>query len=220
MWNKQQTGAPGSSPSPAPNFPASNYGANPSSYPDSSGSRIPACLGASLQIKGELTGTEDLQIEGKVEGPISLDGHALIVGPAAQLNSKIEARDVIVFGKVVGDVRARDRVDIRGDGSVIGDITTVRISIEDGAYFKGRIEILQSKQAIQPASASAAPGAASSGAFSGATKSASTASASAAAASASSSGPTAAPKSPAAPGASAPASSSVSSPAAVPSKAS
>jgi cytoskeletal protein CcmA (bactofilin family) len=87
------------------------------------------------------TGTEDLQIDGRVDGPISLRGHELTVGPTAQLTSEIHAREVVVYGKVVGNLHARDRVDVKGDGSVIGDISTARISIEDGAQFKGRIEI-------------------------------------------------------------------------------
>jgi cytoskeletal protein CcmA (bactofilin family) len=94
-----------------------------------------------LQIKGQITGSEDLQIDGKVDGPISLSGHQLTVGSSAQLNSEIHAGEVVVFGKVVGNLHARDRVDIKTDGSVTGDISTARISIEDGAHFKGRIEI-------------------------------------------------------------------------------
>jgi cytoskeletal protein CcmA (bactofilin family) len=100
-----------------------------------------ARLGASLHIKGSITGTEDLQIDGKVEGPISLRGHGLTIGAGAQLNSEIEAREVVVYGKVIGNLHARDRVDVKTDGSVVGDISTARISIEDGAQFKGRIEI-------------------------------------------------------------------------------
>ena len=82
-----------------------------------------------------------MQIDGKVEGPISLRGHQLIVGPTAELHSEIHAGEVLVSGKVVGNLHARDRVDIKTDGSVTGDISTARISIEDGAHFKGRIEI-------------------------------------------------------------------------------
>jgi cytoskeletal protein CcmA (bactofilin family) len=94
-----------------------------------------------LHIKGHITGTEDLQIDGRIDGPISLRGHELTVGPTAQLTSEIHAREVVVYGKVVGNLHARDRVDVKSDGSVIGDISTARISIEDGAQFKGRIEI-------------------------------------------------------------------------------
>jgi len=100
-----------------------------------------ACLGSSLQIKGAITGTEDLQIDGRVLGPISLQGHELTVGPTAELKSEIAAREVVVFGRVTGNLCARDRVEIKKDGAVTGDISTARITIEDGAIFKGRIEI-------------------------------------------------------------------------------
>jgi len=100
-----------------------------------------AVIGPSLTIKGQITGGEDLQIEGKVEGPISLLEHELTVGPNAQLNSDIEAGALIIYGKVVGNVQARNRVDIKKDGSVIGEVSTARISIEDGAYFKGSIDV-------------------------------------------------------------------------------
>jgi len=76
-----------------------------------------------------------------VDGPVSLEGRRLTVGRTGKLNSEISAGDVIVHGSVTGNLRARDRVEIRKDGSVIGDIAAARISIEDGAYFKGRIEI-------------------------------------------------------------------------------
>jgi len=76
-----------------------------------------------------------------VEGSITLRGHQLTVGSTAQLTSEIHAGEIIVYGKVVGNVHARDRVDVKTDGSVVGDISTARISIEDGAHFKGRIEI-------------------------------------------------------------------------------
>lgn len=100
-----------------------------------------ARLGAGLEVKGEITGSEDLQIDGVVQGPISLDGHVLSVGPTAQLNSEIHADEVVVRGKLVGNVQARGRVEITKDGSITGDIACARISIEDGAHFKGRIEI-------------------------------------------------------------------------------
>jgi len=109
--------------------------------------RPSALIGPSLKIKGQITGNEDLRIDGKVEGPISLLDHELTVGFSAELNSEIASAKVIVYGKVVGNVQARHRVDIKTDGSVIGDISTARISIEDGAHFKGRIEIDPAKSA-------------------------------------------------------------------------
>jgi len=105
-----------------------------------------ARLGASIQIKGQVHGSEDLQIDGIVDGPISLKGHELTVGSTAQLNSEIHAGNVVAYGKVVGNVHSRGRVDIKKDGSIVGDIDSARISIEDGAHFKGRIEIDPAKQ--------------------------------------------------------------------------
>jgi cytoskeletal protein CcmA (bactofilin family) len=143
MWTKQQAQAEAPSAPAQAAKPSVVAFSNPTPVPalGSSPARGSARLGASLQIKGHITGTEDLQIDGKVDGPISLRGHGLTVGPAAQLTSEIHAREVVVYGKVVGNVHARDRVDVKSDGSVVGDISTARISIEDGAQFKGRIEI-------------------------------------------------------------------------------
>src|SRR5690348_18202317 len=144
MWSKQQGAAepPAGSPSQAPASPVV-----PFNQPASSGklggstARGGARLGASIQIKGEVFGTEDLQIDGIVDGPISLKDHELTVGSTAQLHSEIRAGNVVAYGKVVGNVHSRGRVDIKKDGSIIGDIDSARISIEDGAHFKGRIEI-------------------------------------------------------------------------------
>jgi cytoskeletal protein CcmA (bactofilin family) len=98
-------------------------------------------LGASLQVKGEITGTEDLLIDGPVEGRIHLDGQRLTVGAAAKVTADINARDVMVYGSVKGNVRATGRIEIKKDGSIIGNLTTAQIMIEDGADFKGSIEI-------------------------------------------------------------------------------
>ena len=143
MWNKQQpqNEPPAVPPAAGPASSVTPFSAPSASRSSSSTARNSARLGSSLQIKGHITGTEDLQIDGKVEGSISLRGHQLTVGSAAQLTSEIHAAEVVVYGKVVGNVHARDRVDVKTDGSVVGDISTARISIEDGAHFKGRIEI-------------------------------------------------------------------------------
>lgn len=143
MWNKQQTATetPAAPPVQAAPSTVVSFGAPSTSRPGSPAVRNLARLGSSLQIKGQITGTEDLQIDGKVEGAISLRGHQLTVGSTAQLNSEIHASEVVVYGKVIGNLHARDRVDVKTDGSVVGDISTARISIEDGAHFKGRIEI-------------------------------------------------------------------------------
>jgi cytoskeletal protein CcmA (bactofilin family) len=92
-------------------------------------------------VKGEISGNEDLVIEGTVEGLVQLDERKLTVGAAAKLTADIIAREVVVYGTVKGNLRAKDRIEIKKDGSVNGDLTTARIMIEDGAYFKGSIEI-------------------------------------------------------------------------------
>jgi cytoskeletal protein CcmA (bactofilin family) len=143
MWTKQQTQTetPVAPPVQSPASPVIPFSAPSTSRLGSSSARSSARLGASLAIKGHITGSEDLQIDGKIDGPITLHGHQLTVGSTAQLNSEIHAGEVIVYGKVVGNVHARERVDVKTDGSIVGDISTARISIEDGAHFKGRIEI-------------------------------------------------------------------------------
>ncbi len=100
-----------------------------------------ARLGASLHVKGEISGNEDLHIDGSVEGLIQLEERKLTVGPSAKLTADIVAREIAIYGNVKGNLRARDRIEIKKDGSVVGDLTTARIMIEDGAYFKGSIEI-------------------------------------------------------------------------------
>jgi cytoskeletal protein CcmA (bactofilin family) len=107
--------------------------------------RAVACLGATVVVKGEITSEEDLQIDGRVEGPISLREHRLTVGRTAQLDSEIAAREVVVYGNAAGNLRASDRVEIKKDGEVIGNIITTRIMIEEGAYFKGHIEIVRAQ---------------------------------------------------------------------------
>jgi cytoskeletal protein CcmA (bactofilin family) len=100
-----------------------------------------ATIGKGLFIKGEITGSESLLIDGKVEGSINLPGSRVTVGRNGQVAANINAREIVVLGKVRGNVTASDRVDIRAEGSLCGDVTVARISIEDGAYFKGGIDI-------------------------------------------------------------------------------
>ena len=100
-----------------------------------------ATLGKGLVIKGEISGSESLFIDGKVEGTINLPGNRLTVGRNGQVNASINAREIVVLGKVRGNVAATDRVDIRAEGSLTGDVAAARISIEDGAFFKGGIDI-------------------------------------------------------------------------------
>src|SRR5438067_10135051 len=105
-----------------------------------------ARLGTSLHVKGEISGNEDLLIDGSVEGLVQLDERKLTVGATAKVTADIIAREVVVYGTVKGNLRAKDRIEIKKDGSVNGDLTTARIMIEDGAYFKGSIEIDKSAE--------------------------------------------------------------------------
>lgn len=142
MWNKDgQSEVPGTSQSRDSRAPGTPLNVPVANRPNVPAARTTACLGSTIVVKGEITADEDLQIDGKVEGNISLRGHRLTVGRTAQLDSEINAREVVVYGNAAGNLRARERVEIKKDGQVIGDITTTRISIEDGAYFKGHIEI-------------------------------------------------------------------------------
>ena len=100
-----------------------------------------ARLGPSLHIKGDITGTEDLLVEGSVEGMIQLDEQKLTVGPEAKLKAGISARDVEVYGQVKGNVHATGKIAIKKGGSVVGNLTMVEIFIEDGADFKGSLEM-------------------------------------------------------------------------------
>ena len=106
----------------------------------------PATIGKSLQIKGEVIGSESLYIDGNVEGAISLPDSRVTISRDAQVSANITAREVIVFGKVIGNINASDRVDIRSEGSLTGDVTAQRISIGDGAFFKGGIDICKPGQ--------------------------------------------------------------------------
>jgi cytoskeletal protein CcmA (bactofilin family) len=92
-------------------------------------------------VKGELSGSESLYVDGKVEGAINLPGNRVTVGRNGQVAANIMAREIVVLGKVRGNCQASDRVDIRSEGSLTGDVVAARISIEDGAFFKGGIDI-------------------------------------------------------------------------------
>jgi len=100
-----------------------------------------ATIGKSLIIKGEVTGSESLYIDGRVEGSINLPGNRITVGRNGVVSANMTAREIVVIGKVKGNLTASDRVDIRSEGSLTGDVIAQRISIEDGAFFKGGIDI-------------------------------------------------------------------------------
>jgi cytoskeletal protein CcmA (bactofilin family) len=107
-----------------------------------------ATIGKSLVIKGEVTGSESLYIDGRVEGSINLSGNRVTIGRNGVVAANISAREIVVLGKVRGNLTASDRVDIRSDGSLTGDVVAARISIEDGAFFKGGIDIRKAGGAV------------------------------------------------------------------------
>ena len=145
MW--KPTNAPSSTPTPSPepqrSFtpPAPEPQSTPRPASPAINTQEQATLGKSLVIKGEVTGSESLYIDGRVEGSINLPGNRVTVGRNGVVSANISAREIVVLGKVRGNITASDRVDIRGEGSLTGDVVAQRISIEDGAYFKGGIDI-------------------------------------------------------------------------------
>jgi cytoskeletal protein CcmA (bactofilin family) len=120
-------------------------GERPMSAPMTAPMTVPASglaqIGKSVVIKGELSGSEDLYLDGQVEGSITLKGNSLTVGPNGQVKGSVEAKGVVVQGKLEGNVQASDRVELRKSATVTGDIATQRISIEEGAYLKGKVDI-------------------------------------------------------------------------------
>jgi cytoskeletal protein CcmA (bactofilin family) len=152
MW--KPTNAPSTSPTPSnpepqrftPPAPDPPPVARPASAPLNTQEQ--ATLGKSLVIKGEVTGSESLYIDGRVEGSINLPGNRVTVGRNGVVSANISAREIVVLGKVRGNMTASDRVDIRGEGSLTGDVVAQRISIEDGAYFKGGIDIRKPGQKV------------------------------------------------------------------------
>ncbi len=100
-----------------------------------------AQIGKSVIIKGELSGSEDLYVDGQVEGTVALKNNSLTVGPNGSVKATVEAKTIVVQGKLEGNVQASDRVELRKSAVVTGDITTQRISIEEGAYLKGKVDI-------------------------------------------------------------------------------
>jgi cytoskeletal protein CcmA (bactofilin family) len=110
------------------------------SAPTSMG-RTNSYLGPGLRIKGEITGNEDLKLDSNVEGSVSIGDFRLTVGPSAHVNANIVAREAVISGEVIGDINACDRIEIMKSASIVGDLSTGKIMIEDGAYFKGGVEI-------------------------------------------------------------------------------
>jgi len=116
---------------------------DPSAVPNTSGpiERATSYLGPGLRINGEIVGNEDLKLDSEVEGLVSIGGFRLTVGPSARLNADIVAREAVISGQVNGDISVHDRLEIIKSASIVGDINTGKIVFEEGAYFKGSLEI-------------------------------------------------------------------------------
>jgi cytoskeletal protein CcmA (bactofilin family) len=166
MWKRDESVKPAPPPAPAPAAPA----APAVSMPAPTIERRPQTLqgenvniGKSVVIKGELSGSEDLTIEGNVEGRIELKENILTIGPNGKIRAEVFAKSVIVLGEVSGNVTASEKVDIRDNGSVDGDITSPRVAIAEGAHFRGSVDMQKGgPKAAAPAKPASAPAAAAS----------------------------------------------------------
>jgi cytoskeletal protein CcmA (bactofilin family) len=168
MWKSRKedeirpapTPQPPQQPPAAPVVPSVKQEARPveNRMPESTRNAATAHIGKSVVIKGQLSGSEDLYLDGEVEGTVDLPGHTLTVGPSARIKANISARIVVIQGTINGNVRGSDKVELKNSAVLTGDIATKRIAIDDGAFFKGGVDIQkeESKAAPAPASSSSA----------------------------------------------------------------
>jgi cytoskeletal protein CcmA (bactofilin family) len=144
MWKRDEGVRPtGGQPTAAPQPSAPATAGTPAFRPET-GHHLEkdiVNIGKSVVIKGELNGSEDLTIEGHVEGTIQLRDHVLTIGPNGRIKAQVFAKSVIVLGEVTGNVTASDKVDIRDNGSVDGDIISPRVAIAEGAHFRGSVDM-------------------------------------------------------------------------------
>ena len=154
MWKRDEAAKPGApqpapAPAPAPVTPAAPHAAAEAARPQPNtsvdtnrgGLEKTVNIGKSVIIKGELNGSEDLTIEGLVEGKIELRQNVLTIGPNGKIKAQVFAKSVIILGEVTGNVTATEKVDIRDNGSVDGDIAAPRVAIAEGAHFRGSIDM-------------------------------------------------------------------------------
>ena len=150
MWKRDEavrpvSGQPAVPPAPAP-AATPRHDAGPRSERDI------VNIGKSIVVKGELTGSEDLTIEGQVDGTIQLRDHVLTIGPNGRIKAQVFAKAVVVLGEVIGNVTASEKVDIRDKGSVDGDIISPRVAIAEGAHFRGSVDMQRKGGAAQVSS--------------------------------------------------------------------
>ena len=166
MWKRDESvkpaAPPASSPAAAPSAPAASAPAPGEPRAQMIG-RDMVNIGKSVVIKGELSGSEDLTIEGHVEGRIDLKGNVLTIGPNGKIKAEVFAKSVVVLGEVTGNVTASEKVDIRDNGSVDGDIASPRVAIAEGAHFRGTVDMQRKgaqagQQPAKPAAQASQPG--------------------------------------------------------------
>jgi cytoskeletal protein CcmA (bactofilin family) len=134
---------------PPENKNSTQFASNPNTYTPVKTSSAPmeqATIGRSLTIKGEVSGGESLYIDGRIEGTINIPEHRVTVGRNGSVTADVNAREVVIMGKVHGNIICSDRLDIRSEGSVTGDVVVQRISVEDGAILKGSVQVQASEQ--------------------------------------------------------------------------
>ena len=154
MWKRDESVKPATPPAPSPAAapPAPASAAPAASEPRAQLGRDNVNIGKSVIIKGELSGSEDLTIEGHVEGRIDLKDNVLTIGPNGKIKAEVFAKSVVVLGEVTGNVTASEKVDIRDNGSVDGDIASPRVAIAEGAHFRGAVDMQRAgtKPAAKP----------------------------------------------------------------------
>jgi len=148
LWEKKPVTVDRQTQEPVPLPPVKPIEVNPMVEPAKPPASIPVDtgrtqLGRSLVVKGDVSGNEDLTISGQLEGTVNIQGHCLTIGPEGKVKAEIQAARVVIHGSVHGNISVKERVEIYKSGHVVGDLLAPGISIEDGAYFKGKIEILR-----------------------------------------------------------------------------
>jgi cytoskeletal protein CcmA (bactofilin family) len=165
MWKRDESVRPASGQPAAPPQPAATVpvvGGVPRQEAGQNMEKDIVNIGKSVVIKGELQGSEDLTIEGHVEGTIQLREHVLTIGPNGRIKAQVFAKSVVVLGEVTGNVTATDKVDIRDAGSVDGDIVAPRVAIAEGAHFRGSVDMQRKsgpQAAPKPVAVASAPAA-------------------------------------------------------------
>lgn len=157
MWKRDESVKPATPPAPSPAAaaPAPVAAQSASGELRAQMGRDNVNIGKSVVIKGELSGSEDLTIEGHVEGRIDLKDNVLTIGPNGKIQGEVFAKSVVVLGEVIGNVTASEKVDIRDNGSVDGDIASPRVAIAEGAHFRGSVDM--QRAGAKPASKPGGP---------------------------------------------------------------